>query len=79
VPSAANHNEKLLSYEDQVLGEQPPVSLDAASTANGSTSGSDPDFTSDWEFSTDDEDEETTDEYDTPISLREREILTEVV
>jgi hypothetical protein len=79
VPSAASPNEKLLSCEDQDLGEQPSVSLDAVSTANGSTSGSEPDFTSDWEFSTDDEDEESTEEYDTPISLREREILTEVV
>lgn len=76
--SAASPNEKLLSYEDQVLGEQPVVSLGAVLTAHGSTSGSEPDFSSDWEYSTD-EDEETTDEYDTPISLREREILTEVV
>lgn len=76
--SAASPNEKLLSYEDQVLGEEPTVSLGAFLTAHGSTSGSEPDFSSDWEYSTD-EDEETTDEYDTPIPLREREILTEAV
>jgi hypothetical protein len=78
VSSAASPNEKLLSYEDQVLGEQPTVSLGAVSTAHGSTSGSEPEFSSDWEYSTD-EDEETTDKYDTPIPLREREILTKVV
>lgn len=76
--SAASPNEKLVSYEDQVLEEQPTVPLSAILTAHGSTSGSEPDFSSDWEYSTD-EDEETTDEYGTSIPLREREMLTEVV
>ncbi|KAM0243919.1 hypothetical protein ACHAP5_006776 [Fusarium lateritium] len=62
VSSAASPDEKLLTDEDQVLGEQSSVSIDAVFTEHGSTSGSEPDYTSDWEFSTDDEDEETTDD-----------------
>ncbi|KAM0349658.1 hypothetical protein ACHAPU_003487 [Fusarium lateritium] len=56
VSSAPVSKEQLLSHEDQ-------TSLDAVPTEYGNTSGSEPDFTSDWEYSTDDEDEETTSDF----------------
>ncbi|KAF5674737.1 hypothetical protein FHETE_2811 [Fusarium heterosporum] len=49
-------NEELPAHEDR-------ASLDAVSNEYGNTSGSEPDFISDWEYWTDNEEEETTDDF----------------
>ncbi|KAF5000090.1 hypothetical protein FGRMN_2024 [Fusarium graminum] len=56
VSSVPVSNEELLAHEDQ-------ASLDTVPAEYGNTSGSEPDFISDWEYSTDDEYEETTDDF----------------